>query len=66
MIKKNIKVAAIQMDCITNDKASNISNALNLIEKAAKNDAQLIVLPERQVKIFRCAGAMFRLNACLP
>ena len=46
MNNKNIKVAAIQMECITNDKAANVSKALKLIEKAAKEGSQLILLPE--------------------
>lgn len=44
--RDNIKVAAIQMSCIANDKDANVVKALELIEEAAKDGSRVLVLPE--------------------
>jgi predicted amidohydrolase len=41
---KAFKIALVQL-MVTANKQDNIRNALELIGKAAKNDAKLIVLP---------------------
>jgi N-carbamoylputrescine amidase len=46
MDRKNLTLAAIQMNCAPFDKESNIQKAIELIEKAVDKSADLIVLPE--------------------
>lgn len=46
MNKDIIKVAAIQMDCVPGNKEENLNKAYSLIAQAAKNQAEVIVLPE--------------------
>ena len=45
-ISNTIKIAAIQMNCIANDKKTNLENALKHIEASAKAGAIILVLPE--------------------
>jgi N-carbamoylputrescine amidase len=42
----SLKISAIQMHCLVNDKKNNISNAIKHIESAVKTGSRLIVLPE--------------------
>ena len=46
MDREKIKVAAIQMKCVANDKQANIKKALDFIKKGAKVGARLLVFPE--------------------
>jgi len=46
MIQDTVKIAAIQMNCIANNKEANIKKAITLIEKAAKEGSNILVLPE--------------------
>ncbi len=42
----DVQVAAIQMDCVVGDVEANLAHAQTLVEEAAAQGAQLIVLPE--------------------
>ena len=42
----DLQVAAIQMDCQVGDVEANLAHAAGLVEEAAAQGAQLIVLPE--------------------
>lgn len=46
MYSDMVMVAAIQMNCVLEDKSSNLSKAKLLIEQAINNGAKIIVLPE--------------------
>ena len=41
-----VKVAAIQMDCISGDREENLNKALHLLEESIEYGAKLVVLPE--------------------
>jgi len=41
-----VKVAAVQMHCVADDRDANVEKALRLIEEAAKDGARVLVLPE--------------------
>jgi len=46
MDRRNLTLAAIQMNCAPFDKAVNIERAIGLIEIAVEKGADLMVLPE--------------------
>ncbi|MCW3989702.1 MAG: acyltransferase [Candidatus Bathyarchaeota archaeon] len=46
MNRRNLTLAAIQMNCAPFDKAANVERAIGLIETAVEKGAELMVLPE--------------------
>ena len=50
---RNVKVAAIQMQC-AKDVATNIQTAERLVRQAAKQGAQIILLPELFERPYFC------------
>lgn len=45
-LKRNYIIAAVQMKSVMKDKSHNLDKAMDLVEKAAEDGAQLICLPE--------------------
>jgi len=52
-MSREVKVAALQMS-MSEDKTSNIAKAKRLVEEAAKNGAQIILLPELFEGLYFC------------
>ena len=43
---RSVKVAGIQFSCKIGDKEANLQRALGLIDKASKDEAEILLLPE--------------------
>jgi len=53
LISKTFRVAAIQPICKPGPVVGNLSHIAELIEKAAADNAELVLLPERFPEAFR-------------
>ena len=61
-----IKVAAVQLDCILGNKDANLILTKNLIKKAAKQGAKIVVIPELFDTGYRVEDEDSKMSSTIP
>lgn len=60
------KVACLQMETELGNKKTNLSKMVDMIDKAAKQDAKLVVFPELSLTGFNCGESFLELSEPIP